>query len=135
LTWRVLVDEARRQAPNQQVARVVVPSSDKAAFLVQFSPVAPTPLGADLHSVYLDQYSGATLTPATAPGRTVGDIVMAWVAPLHVGNFGGMGVRIAWLILGLAPPVLFVTGFLMWWTRVVRARWIRIAQPAAEIAR
>jgi uncharacterized iron-regulated membrane protein len=135
LTWRVLVDAAVRHAPHQHVARVVVPSSEKAAFLVQFLPVRPTPLGADLNSVYLDQYSGALLTPAAAPARTAGDIVMAWVAPLHVGNFGGIGVRIAWLVLGLTPPVLFVTGFLMWWTRVVRARWVRIAQPAAEIAR
>ena len=132
LSWRRLVDEAQRQAPGEHVARVVVPSSDKAAFLVQFSPVRPTPLGADLHSVYLDPYSGAMLTPATPGTRTAGDVVMAWVAPLHVGNFGGIGIRIAWLLLGLAPPLLFVTGFIMWWTRVVRARWIRVAQPAAE---
>jgi uncharacterized iron-regulated membrane protein len=53
------------------------------------------------------------------------------VAALHVGGFGGLGVRIAWLILGLAPPLLFVTGFIMWWTRVVRTRWVRVAGPAA----
>jgi uncharacterized iron-regulated membrane protein len=43
-----------------------------------------------------------------------------------------MGIRVAWLVLGLAPPLLFVTGFVMWWTRVVRARWIRVVQPATE---
>ena len=124
LAWRTLVDTAQRHAPGQHVARVVVPFNDKAAFLVQFSPVRPTPLGADLRSVYLDQYSGAMLTPATPGPRTAGDLVMAWVAPLHVGNFGGLGIRIAWLVLGLAPALLFVTGFIMWWTRVVRTRWI-----------
>jgi uncharacterized iron-regulated membrane protein len=135
LPWRRLIDEAQRQAPGQHVARVVVPSSDRAAFLVQFSPVRPTPLGADLLSVYLDQYSGSVLTQASLATRTAGDVVMAWVAPLHVGSFGGIGIRIAWLVLGLAPPLLFVTGFIMWWTRVVRARWIRVAQPTAEAAR
>ena len=134
LPWRRLVDEAQRQAQGQHVARVVVPSSDKAAFLVQFSPVRPTPLGADLLSVYLDQYSATVLTQASPPTRTAGDVVMTWVAPLHVGNFGGIGIRIAWLVLGLAPPLLFVTGFIMWWTRVVRVRWVRVAQPAAEAA-
>ena len=49
---------------------------------------------------------------------------MAWVAPLHVGNFAGNAVRVVWLVLGLSPAVLFVTGFIMWWTRVVRPRWI-----------
>lgn len=135
LAWRTLVDAAARHAPGQHVARVVVPSSATAAFLVQFSPVRPTPLGADLFSVYLDQYSGAMLTPATPPRRSTGDLIMAWVGPLHAGSFGGPGVRITWLVLGLTPSLLFVTGFLMWWTRVVRTRWVRLSQPAAEAIR
>lgn len=136
LQWRVLIDEAARHAPGQHVARVVLPSSERAAFLVQFSPTRPTPLGAELNSVYLDQYSGAlAAAPDTASARTAGDLVMAWVGPLHVGNFGGNGIRAAWLLLGLAPPVLFVTGFLLWWTRVVRTRWGRTGQPTAEAAR
>jgi uncharacterized iron-regulated membrane protein len=114
------------------VARVVVPSSEQGAFLVQFSPARPTPLGADLFSVYLDQFSGAMLTPAAVPARTAGDVIMEWVAPLHVGNFGGNAIRVAWLVLGLAPPLLFVSGFIMWWTRVVRGRWVRVSQPPAE---
>jgi hypothetical protein len=35
----------------------------------------------------------------------------------------------------MAPPVLFVTGFVMWWTRVVRPRWIRLSRRAAEAGR
>lgn len=120
-TWRALIAEARRHAPGQHVARVVVPFSEQAAFLVMFSPVQPTPAGgADLTSVYLDQYTGTVLTGHATTRRTIGDVILAWVAPLHVGNFAGNGVRAAWLILGLSPAVLFVTGFTMWWTRVVR---------------
>ena len=132
-SWRRLVDEARRRVPGQYVARVVVPSSRTAAFLVMFSAGQPTPAGStDLTSVYLDQYTGAVLAEPAATRRTTGDVVMAWVAPLHVGNFGGNAVRVAWLLLGMAPAVLFVTGFIMWWTRVVRPRWIRLSQPAEE---
>jgi uncharacterized iron-regulated membrane protein len=135
-TWRSLVDEARTRVPGQHVARVVVPSSDRAAFLVMLSRVQPTPAGgADLTSVYLDQYTGAALTEPEKTPRTSGDIVMAWVAPLHVGNFAGNAVRVAWFIFGLSPAVLFATGFIMWWTRVVRPRWIRVSQPAAEAMR
>lgn len=125
LSWRALVDEARRQAPGQHVARVVVPFNERAAFLVQFSSTRPTPLAAELFDVYLDQYSGAILTQPAPAGPTMGDRIMAWVVPLHVGNFGGTAIRMAWLVLGLAPPLLFVTGFIMWWIRVVRARWAR----------
>lgn len=92
---------------------------------MMFSPLRPTPLGADLTAVYLDQYTGEILTPAGSSGRTAGDVIMAWVAPLHIGNFGGNGVRVLWFVLGLAPPLLFATGFTMWWTRVVRPRALR----------
>jgi uncharacterized iron-regulated membrane protein len=27
-----------------------------------------------------------------------------------------------WLVLGLAPALLFITGFFMWWNRVVRQK-------------
>ena len=115
-TWRALVATARRHAPGQHVARVVLPSNERAAFLVMFSPVRPTPVGnADLLPVYLDQYTGEVLTPPRSARPTTGDAIMAWVGPLHVGNFGGIGVKIAWLVLGLAPALLFVTGFIMWW--------------------
>ena len=58
-TWRALLDEARRHAPGQFVARVVVPSSPSAAFLVMFSTARPTPVGsANLTPVYLDQFTG-----------------------------------------------------------------------------
>lgn len=125
-SWRALINEARRQVPGQHVARVVLPSSSTSAFLVMFSPVQPTPGNPGLTSVYVDQYTGQAMSSPVAR-RSAGDIVMAWLTPLHVGNFGGNGVRVLWLLLGMAPPVLFVTGFTMWWTRVVRARWFRVA--------
>ena len=123
--WRELIDEAQRHAPGQHVARVVVPSNERNAFLVLFSGAQPTPVGTtELTAVYLDQFSGRLLTAPPRAERSAGDVIMAWVGPLHVGSFGGLGVKIAWLLLGLSPPLLFVTGFLMWWTRVVRPRWL-----------
>ena len=126
LDWRALVDRACELAPGQHVARVVTPSSPTAAFLVMFSREQPTPAAsADLSSVYLDQYTGKRLAEPPSTGRSVGDVVMAWVATLHVGGFGATGLRVAWFIVGLAPPTLFATGFIMWWMRVVRRRLLR----------
>lgn len=122
LSWRDLIDRARARAPGRHVARVVVPATDRAAFLVLFSDDSPTPMGHVLMPVYLDQFTGDVLTETSSASRTAGDQVMAWMGPLHVGNFGGTGVKIAWLLLGLAPPLLFATGFVLWWTRVVRPR-------------
>jgi uncharacterized iron-regulated membrane protein len=123
--WSALIAKAKQRIPDQHVARVVTPYSETAPFLVMFSRVAPYSAGgAALTSVYLDQYTGEVLEHETTTERSAGDVIMAWVAPLHVGNFAGNGIRAAWLILGLSPPLMFVTGFIMWWTRVVRPRWL-----------
>jgi uncharacterized iron-regulated membrane protein len=57
------------------------------------------------------------------PIRT-GDTVLEWFARAHIGRFAGMKVKIAWGAIGLVPPLLFVTGVIMWWNRKVRG-WIR----------
>ncbi len=60
--------------------------------------------------------------------RTWGDTVVEWLPPLHSGHFGGPVVHAMWAVLGLAPAVLFITGFLMWWNRVVVVRRRRAAR-------
>jgi uncharacterized iron-regulated membrane protein len=119
-TWRQLIDLAQERMPGQFVARIVVPYNERAAFQVLFSNRQPTPAGSALTSVYLDQYTGDVLAEPPRTGRTAGDVIMAWVAPLHVGGFGGSWVKVVWFVLGLGPPTLVATGFTMWWTRVVR---------------
>src|SRR6266478_5184109 len=51
-----------------------------------------------------------------------GDQVLFWLSRLHFGRFAGLPVEIIWTIFGLAPAVLFVTGAVMWWKRVLRPR-------------
>ena len=133
--WRELIARAQQRVPDEHVQRVVLPSSDTGAFLVMFSPVRPAPVGRErLTPVYLDQYTGDVLKESPRAARSAGDVVMDWVAPLHVGSFGGTTVRVAWLILGLAPPLLFVTGFILWWSRVVRPRWLGARRSAIVTA-
>jgi uncharacterized iron-regulated membrane protein len=49
----------------------------------------------------------------------LGDRIVQWFTASHFGNFGGKPVKAIWVIFGLTPAVLFLTGFLMWWNRVV----------------
>lgn len=52
--------------------------------------------------------------------RSRGDKIVRWFTLLHFGTFGGWPVKALWVLFGLAPAVLFVTGYLMWWNRVLR---------------
>jgi len=55
---------------------------------------------------------------------TVGGQILRGFSYAHYGNFAGWGVKTLWVILGLAPAVLFTSAILMWWNRVVRP-WMR----------
>ncbi len=52
----------------------------------------------------------------------VGDAVLYWFSRLHFGRFYGMTSKVLWALLGLVPVVMFFTGGLMWWNRIVRHR-------------
>jgi uncharacterized iron-regulated membrane protein len=72
------------------------------------------------------------LTTENATSRIV-DKVLYWLAYLHVGRVYGIALpcqgpglcdqstKLAWAFFGLAPAVMFVTGAVMWWNRVVRS--------------
>lgn len=51
--------------------------------------------------------------------RTAGDTMIRWWYWLHFGNFAGWKVKALWVALGLIPALLFVTGTIMWWNRVL----------------
>jgi uncharacterized iron-regulated membrane protein len=73
-------------------------------------------------TAHVDPYTGKVVKVEGWHTRTSGDRVMAWIGPLHTGNFGGMPVKLLYAVIGLAFPALFLTGFVMWWLRVVRRR-------------
>lgn len=51
--------------------------------------------------------------------RSPGDIFIRWLYYLHFGNFAGNKTKALWVALGLLPSLLFVTGAIMWWNRVL----------------
>ena len=63
---------------------------------------------------YLEPLDLVTFEPRT------GDAILYWFAYLHFGRFGGWATKLLWAVVALVPPAMFVTGFLMWWNRVVR---------------
>ncbi len=48
------------------------------------------------------------------------DAFTYWLATLHFGRAFGPWVKALWVLLGLVPAALAVTGALMWWNRVLR---------------
>jgi uncharacterized iron-regulated membrane protein len=73
------------------------------------------------------------MTAANAKSRVV-DQVIYWLAYLHVGRINGIGipchgpglcdvaVKATWAFFGIMPALMFITGAIMWWNRVLRKK-------------
>jgi uncharacterized iron-regulated membrane protein len=86
------------------------------------------------------------LQPVTVPTGRVpfADQVIYWLAYLHFGRIGGIGIpchgpglcdqatKATWALFGLAPAAMFVTGAIMWWNRVLRPSAFRVKSPAVR---
>ena len=72
--------------------------------------------------VYLDPHSGRVLQVEHAPAAPRGTRVFNTFYPLHTGAIAGTPTRVLQVIVGLAPTLLLITGFVMWKNRVKRRR-------------
>ena len=114
-----VIRRARALYPSQYISRVVMPTDSAPVYQINFALRSPTPLAPSAQRTrYFDRVTGMQVD-AHRSSRAV-DQVIAWTDALHVGNFAGNGTRVIWLLVGLVPPMLFVTGALLWWRRVVR---------------
>lgn len=68
-------------------------------------------------SVRIDQHTGAVAQVNRFADKPLGERIEATFFPLHVGNYGGLVVKILYVVIGLSPGLLSVTGFLLWWRR------------------
>jgi uncharacterized iron-regulated membrane protein len=56
-------------------------------------------------------------------GESVGDVILLWMTRLHFGRWRDLPwLKAIWAVAGIVPAIMFVTGGVMWWNRVVRPR-------------
>jgi uncharacterized iron-regulated membrane protein len=131
-----LIATALASSPEREFWGILFPLSERAPYQITTARI----LGrnewdnADHIDFYFDQYNGRLINAHPRVSRSVSDVVVSWIIPAHFGTFGGIGVKFAWLILGLAPSLLFVTGFIMWWNRVVSDRWLKLSRRSGSPA-
>jgi uncharacterized iron-regulated membrane protein len=68
-------------------------------------------------TVRVDSASGKILSK-TEPGRFGMDPdAHNTIEAIHFGRWGGLASRVFWVLLGLTPGLLALTGLIMWWNR------------------
>ena len=78
-------------------------------------------------TVYFDPYNGEHLaTWRYGVNQSAGDWFIWLQIPLHFGTSWGLAIKIIWAIAGLVLPLLAVTGWGMYWNRVLRHKLRRL---------
>jgi uncharacterized iron-regulated membrane protein len=66
--------------------------------------------------------------------RRPGDWLVKALVDVHFGRSWGMTGKLVWVVFGLVPAALFITGCITWWSRVVRRRAAAAVEPPAALA-
>lgn len=112
-----MIGESLRRHPDCIVRGLVIPVADTDPFTVQLDPPHAEDRG-DYVQVAFDRYSGRVLSDMDSRQESLAIRAVDFIRPLHFGTFAGHWSRIAWIVVGLVPGILFFTGFVMWWRRV-----------------
>lgn len=104
-----LLEKINAVLPEDKKASIFFPSKPEDAIEVWGAKV-----------IYLDGFSGEILKIGEngvpkPPSRA--DRLFDWFMSVHFGTFAGLTSRIFYVFVGLAPSILLVTGFIMWWYR------------------
>ena len=114
-----VIRKAQEQYPREYISRIVMPAGSGSLYQINYAARQPTPLAPSAQVTRrFDASAGTFIDAHKRPALS--DRIVDWSSALHVGNFAGNGVRATWALLGLVPPLMFLTGALLWWRRVVR---------------
>jgi len=115
---RIDVDDAVQRAqahfPGAPVRWIETPDGAEGVYRIQLKQAGEPSERFPRTNVWLDQYSGEVLAVRDPRAHAAGDVVLAWLHPLHSGEAFGMAGRLIVLFTGILPAVLFVTGMMRW---------------------
>lgn len=110
---------ARREdlmPPGVEVSRVVPPSGPESVAMMYGSRPDRRLFGG-YGAAYVDPYTEEMLGQVDSAQAGWAVQAAMLVTPVHFGTWGGVWSKALWLLLGLTPGTLFLSGFLMWRNR------------------
>lgn len=111
-----LLDQADTALPDAKTVMLGLPETPQTAFQVRKKfPQEWDEFG--WSAVHLNQSTGKVLRIDNALDGAVAQQIVGAIYPLHVGAVGGLGIKSLYVLLGLTPFALFITGFTLWWSR------------------
>ncbi|MGV3618113.1 MAG: PepSY-associated TM helix domain-containing protein [Fimbriimonas sp.] len=107
---------ARREVPDARFVLATFPARPNLPFSTMLQRT-----GAGFFpyvTLKIDPYSGAVVAREDDADATFGAKIMRQIAVLHFGFWGGTASKVLYIVLGLVPLALYVTGIMLWWNRL-----------------
>jgi uncharacterized iron-regulated membrane protein len=119
LSVREALAAARSALPDSRLAFVDVPEQGREPFRMRVQVANDPHHRFPSSNIFVDQHSGRVLAVRDVRNGGPAATVTSWIRPLHDGSIGGSATRILFVILGLVPALLFITGLLRWRRRII----------------
>jgi len=127
------LDTAQNIFPDTRLAYLYMdvyrPGGQVSVFLSR-DPRRPLTMLEDI--VRLDPATGDVLAIESSRKWSLGEKIALVSYSVHFGDFWGAWSKAAWVVLGLSPAALAITGCLMWWNRVLMRKWRALQRASAE---
>ncbi len=116
LTLAQILHTAETVLPEGKNTVIILPHEANGVYEVD----KKLPQDIDLYGhskVYIDQYSGKVLQVDNALKLPLATQINNLLLYLHNGAYGGLGMRYLYVLIGLVPSALLITGIFMWRNR------------------
>ncbi len=113
-TWPTALVNAQQALPAGHLQRIYFPQQKSDPLTLRFR------MPAEFHPfsyVWLDGGSGQVLGSYDASQASTATRIWNFKYKFHIGDFAGLPIRIAWLLLSLLPMFFVVSGLWVWWCR------------------
>lgn len=117
------LNRAEQMYPNSKLAYLymdVYRPHGRVQVYLSRDPLVPLTLQEDV--VTFEPATGEILSDISSSNWTAGEKLSLAAYSIHFGDFGGKPFKVLWSVVGLIPMLLAVSGYLMWWNRVVRKK-------------
>ena len=133
----LVVKQAQAAVPDGHIARIRMPEKASEPFEVRMKTAFDGREQGN-NKVFVDRATGEVILVDRFDRLSLASRAIDLLGPLHNARFMTLNqmsvvLRLPWILFGLAPGMFFITGFLMWWNRVVSKKWTALLQPAADM--
>lgn len=117
--WPLALKNAQHALPQGQLHRIYFPQQDNQPLRLRYQ------MPGEFHPysyVWLDGGSGKLLDLYDASAAPLATRLWNFKYSFHTGNFYGLSVRLAWLLLSLLPSFFTLSGLWLWWIKRKKLR-------------